>query len=111
MTHNNMVPFFGSSVKQNTRNLNDNESRLDSMNGSGSQRISKREVAPLFKPTGNMQWANGMPSTTDFIQSRINPSMYMNNVSPNQPIRVGPGLNQPGGVLGSGGFNAGMESP
>ena len=110
LTHNNMVPFFGSSVKQNTRNLNDNESRLDSMNGSGSQQITKREMAPLFKPQASMQWANGTPNTSDFIQSRMNPSMSMNNTKPWQEIHVGPGLNHPGGTLGSGGFNAGMEA-
>ena len=109
MKHNNMVPFFGASVKQNTRNLNNNESRLDNMIGTGSQFISKREMAPLFKPQKNMQWAHGTPNTSDFIQSRMNPSMSMNNVKPFQEIRVGPGLNQQGGVLGSGGYNAGME--
>ena len=108
--HNNMVPFFGSSVKQNLRNLNNNETRLDNLIGSGSQFIHKREIAPMFKPQANMQWTHGTPNTSDFIQSRINPSMSMKNVKPFQEIRVGPGLNEKGGVLGSGGFNAGMES-
>jgi hypothetical protein len=110
LKHNNMVPFFGSSVKQNTRALNNNESRLDNLNGSGSQIIHKKEIAPLFKPEENVQWGHGMPNQSDFIQSRVNPSMSMNNVKPFQEVRVGPGLNQSGGVLGSGGFNAGMEA-
>jgi hypothetical protein len=105
-----MVPFFGASVKQNTRDLNNNESRLDSLNGSGSQVIHKKEIAPLFKPEENMQWGNGMPNASDFIQSRVNPSMSMNNVKPFQEVRVGPGLNQKDGVLGTGGFNSGMEA-
>ena len=110
LKHNNMVPFFGSKVTQLTSNYNNNESRLDNMNGSGSQRISKREMAPLFKPEQNMQWAHGTPNTSDFIQSRINPSTSMANVKPFQEVRVGPALNQQDGVLGSGGFNSGMAA-
>lgn len=106
--HNNMVPFFGSSVKQNV-NIS-NENRLDSMNGSGSQYFSKREQAPLFKPEKNMEWGFGMPNTSDFMQSRVNPSLKMDNVKPFQEVRVGPGLNDKGGVLGTNGFNAGMEA-
>ena len=47
-----MVPFFGSSVKQRTVNLNSNESVLDNYNGTGSQVIHKREQAP-FAPQEN----------------------------------------------------------
>ena len=109
LKHNNMVPFFGSKVKQNF-NFNANEGILDNMNGSGAQYIKKQEIAPLFKPEENMQWGHGMPSTSDFVQSRINPSMSMANVKPFQELRVGPGLNQKDGVLGSSGFNSGMEA-
>ena len=93
-----------------TRDLNNNESRLDNLNGSGSQIIHKKEIAPLFKPEENMEWGHGMPNTSDFIQSRVNPSMSMNSVKPFQEVRVGPGLNQKDGVLGSGGFNSGLEA-
>jgi hypothetical protein len=108
MKHLNMQPFFGSKVKQNV-NIS-NESRMDNMVGSGSQQFSKKEVGRLFKPEENVQWGHGMPSTTTFVQSRMNPSMSMNNVKPFQELRVGPGLNQKEGVLGSGGFNSGMEA-
>lgn len=108
MKHLNMTPFFGSKVRQNIHTYD--ESRLDNMNGSGSQQFSKKEVGQLFKPQENMQWGHGMPSTTSFVQSRMNPSHSMNNVKPFQEIRVGPGLNQKDGVLGSGGFNSGMEA-
>ena len=107
LKHNNMVPFFGSKVKQS---LNYNEGILDNKNGSGAQFIKKQEIAPLFKPEENMQWGHGTPNTSDFVQSRMNPSMKMANVKPFQEIRVGPGLNQKDGVLGSGGFNSGMEA-
>lgn len=106
VTHNNMVPFFGSKVRQHNTN---HESRLDNMIGAGSQHFSKRSQAPLFKPEKNVQWGHGTPNTSNFIQSRMNPATSMNNVKPFQEIRVAPGLGQTGGgVLGNGGFNAGM---
>lgn len=109
-SHDNMQPFFGSKVKQSVSDHDSNENRLDNMIGTGSQQIRKQEQAPLFKPQQNMQWANGTPNTSDFMQSRMNPSMKMNNVKPFEEIRVGPGLDEKGGVLGSGGYNAGMQS-
>lgn len=107
MTHNNMVPFFGSKVHQTNKYT---ESTLDNLNGSGSQHFSKKEQAPLFSPEENMRWEHGTPNTSNFIQSRMNPSRQMNNVKPFQEVRVGPGLNQKDGVLGSGGFNSGLEA-
>lgn len=109
LKHNNMVPFFGSKVRHG-EDRNVNESRLDNMAGTGSQHFRKREQAPLFKPEENVQWGHGTPNASNFIQSRMNPSMSMANVKPFQEVRVGPGLNERGGVLGSGGFNSGMES-
>ena len=110
LKHNNMVPFFGSKVTQRTVGLNGNESILDSYSGSASQIIHKREQAPLFKPQKNMTYANGAPSYTDFLQSRVNPSMRMANVKPWEEVRVGPGLNKGYTSSGSDGFNAGMEA-
>lgn len=109
LKHNNMVPFFGSKVRH-SEDRNVNESRLDNMVGGGSQHFRKTEQAPLFKPEENVQHAHGMPNSSNFIQSRMNPSSSMANVKPFQEVRVGPGLKKNGGVLGSGGFNAGMES-
>lgn len=107
-SHNNMVPFFGSKVKQVVEN-NDTQ-RMDYTTGKGSLYMKKREQAPLFNMEENMNWVYGTPNQTDFIQSRINPSMNMSNVKPFQEVRVGPGLEQNGGVVGTGGFNAGMQS-
>lgn len=109
MTHNNMVPFFGSKVRHSS-DRNVNETRLDNMVGTGSQYFKKRSQGPLFKPEKNVQWGHGTPNASSFIQSRMNPSNKMSNVKPFQEIRVGPGLSDRGGVLGSSGFNAGMES-
>ena len=108
--HNNMQPFFGSNVKQSTDKLNSNENVLDNMQGSGSQLFSKKENAPLFKPEDNVSWNHGMPNHSSFIQSRMNPSMHMNNTKPWEEIRVAPGLDAGYNGEGKGGFNSGVMS-
>ena len=65
LKHNNMVPFFGSSVTQSTKGY---EGLLDSYSGAGSQKIEKVSQAPMFKPQKDMNWTNGMPSTTQYMQ-------------------------------------------
>jgi hypothetical protein len=106
--HNNMVPFFGSKTRSRNVNANANEATLDNYTGSGSQVIAKKEQAPLFSPGENYQWANGMPNSTDFIRSRVNPSNKMANVNPFEEQRVAPGLGLGYTTEGSGGFNSGM---
>lgn len=107
--HNNMVPFFGSKVK-GTDTDKYTSTILDNLNGSGSQMISKQENAPLFKPSDNVHWANGTPNTSDFIQSRQNSSLLLNNVTPFKKQSVAPGLNLGYTTEGSNGFNSGMEA-
>ena len=106
--HNNMVPFFGGNIRSRTVGANANESTLDNYIGSGSQSIAKKEQAPLFSPGENYQWANGMPNSTDFVRSRVNPSNRMTNVNPFEEQRVAPGLGLGYTTEGSGGFNSGM---
>lgn len=106
--HNNMVPFFRGSVRSRGASANSNEQLLDSYSGTGSQIITKKEQAPLFKPSENYQWANGAPNTTDFERSRMNPSMRMHNVKPFEEQRVGPGLGLGYTTDGVGGFNSGL---
>jgi hypothetical protein len=55
-----------------------------------------------------MQWAFGMPSATDFVQSRMNVGTKMSNVKPFEEIKVRPGLGRNG--ENSLGFNSGMMS-
>jgi hypothetical protein len=105
--HSNMVPFFGSNIRSSISSANSSESVLDNYTGSGSQFISKREVAPLFKPQENEQWAHGAPNNSEFFQSRVNPSMKMSNVNPFEQKMVAPGLGLGYTTEGSGGFNAG----
>jgi hypothetical protein len=108
--HNNMVPFFGGKIKGATVDMNVSESALDNMQGQGSQHIKKQEQSPLFQPHQNLQYANGAPNASDFIQSRVNPSMRMANVKPWEEQRVAPGLNKGFTNDGGAGFNSGMES-
>jgi hypothetical protein len=106
--HNNMVPFFGSHIRSRHVNENTNESVLDNYVGSGSQTITKKEVAPLFAPSENQQWAHGAPNMTDFYQSRVNPSMRMANVKPFADEKVAPGLGLGYTTQGADGYNSGM---
>lgn len=109
-THNNMQPFFGGTIKQPRTMPRGNESRLDNMSGAGSQYIKKSEKAPLFEPRPDAHWANGTPSSTDFVQSRQVAPMSRNNETPWESIQVGPGLNGGYDNKGTGGFNSGMGS-
>lgn len=108
--HNNMTPFNGGKVRGRVYNIEQSESMLDQLAGQGSQQVRKVEQAPLFQPQEHMQWSHGMPNQSDFLQSRVNPSMKIHNVKPFDSIQVAPGLNQGYGVAGSGGLNAGMEA-
>ena len=108
--HNNMTPYFGAKIRGATADANLSESIMDNMQGSGSQMFRKKEVAPLFKPQDNVQWAYGAPNQSDFYQSRVNPSLRMSNVKPWEEQVVAPGLNQGFTSSGSGGFNSGMEA-
>tara|TARA_B100001063_G_scaffold244151_3_gene276290 strand:- start:3455 stop:5263 length:1809 start_codon:yes stop_codon:yes gene_type:complete len=108
--HNNMVPFFGSKIRGNTLDYKANESILDNMVGSGSQTIEKKENAPLFKPTDNIQYANGAPNMNDFFQSRVNQSNKISNVKPWKEQQVAPGLKASNdiGDNSNPGYNSGL---
>ena len=103
-----MVPFFGSHSRTNRTDANVTEGLMDNYTGAGSQILTKKESAPLFNPNENYQWAYGMPETSDFIRSRINPSMSMANVKPFAEQQVGPGLAAGYGTEGVGGYNSGL---
>jgi hypothetical protein len=108
--HNNMAPFFGAKIRGRTADANVQESVLDTMNGAGSQWVSKSETAPLFKPQENYNYVYGTPNTSDFMQSRQMPSSNMANVKPWEEVHVAPGLDDGYTDVGSGGFNSGMNA-
>jgi len=109
--HNNMVPFFGSKVRGATVDRNVSEGIMDHLQGSGSQYKRKTERAPLFKPQRNLGYSSGAPNTTEFMMSRMNPSMKMANVKPWDEEKVAPGLNLGYTTSSSGsGYNAAVEA-
>jgi len=103
-THNNMVPFFRGSVKQNIGD-EANRSILDTMTGAGYDQIEKREQAPLFdphrEPTGNI---NGLESFTNFAQDRVISSTNRAFEKPTESVMVGPGIKQGYSSLPIGGY-------
>jgi hypothetical protein len=103
-THNNMVPFYRGSLKQNMTDTG-NRSMLDDHVGAGSLQFSKREQAPLFdphrEPTGNI---TGMESVTSFMQDRVVAPTSRAGELPVEQVRVGPGLAQGYSSLPTGGF-------
>ena len=109
MKHNNMQPFFGSSVKQQTLEYNKHEGILDTKTGDGSLLKKKEEIAPLFSPHDNISWNYGTPNYNDVMQSRINPSLRHNNEKPFEQVQVAPSsMRTEDNTSGTGGFNSGM---
>tara|TARA_Y100000389_G_C17459346_1_gene520502 strand:+ start:1758 stop:3575 length:1818 start_codon:yes stop_codon:yes gene_type:complete len=110
--HQNMVPFFGSKVTQPSADTLDSaqqgQALLDYSQGNGSQINRKVEMAPFFKPQDNVQYTSGIPTHTDFYQSRVLPSQRIANVLPWEQEKVAPGLGLGYTTQGSGGFNSGM---
>ena len=102
--HNNMQPFFGGRIKQNTA-ASANTGILDAFNGGGSTQIKKREVENMFEasraPFGN---PFGMEDNTDFFQSRVQDPIARNGERPFEPIKVGSGIGERYGITGKGGF-------
>ena len=109
--HNNMVPFFGPKVTQNTQAAA-NSSILDSYAGTGSDYFQKREVSSFYDVVPGQGLPFGNQNESDFYQSRMVAGMNMKNVSPIERTYVAPGVNDGYNNLGSGGyqqFNATQE--
>ena len=106
-THNNMVPFFGGSIKQNI-NENASSTRLELFTGNSSLDIPKEETTPMFSSQQNNIY--GLPTRSDDLSQRYNASNKQQGVPLTQPTRVGPGLGQGFTSEGSGGFQEDIES-
>lgn len=104
-THQNMVPFYGGSVKQNMAPTR-NQSILDKFTGNDSLQIEKREVETMFD-TGKTPYGApyGLEMKSEFVSDRIVASRNRAGERPFEPTRVAPGIGQGGGALGSGGFH------
>ena len=101
--HNNMVPFFGGTVKQNV-DEKANNTLLENFTGNINYYEEKKEIGPFFAAENNIRNPYGMASFTSWEQNRYIPSKIMNNVGPVEQVRVGPGLNQGYTAQPSGGF-------
>ena len=103
-THQNMVPFYGGSVKQNMTPTR-NQSVLDKFTGNDSLQIEKREVETMFD-TGKTPYGSpyGLEMKSEFVSDRIVASRNRAGERPFEPTRVAPGIGQGGGALGYGGF-------
>ena len=91
--HNNMEPFFGSSIKQNMRE-DANKTLLESFTGSNPTYKHKKEVKNMFalQKTHDIQ---GLPTQMNREEERytMGVSKLKDNVLPFEQKRVTPGLN------------------
>lgn len=101
--HNNMVPFFGSGIKQNM-NENMNQTLLEKYTGEDrSTRIAKTEQVNFADIQRNAYThENNQGYLAEYDRMEVPKSM--NNVSPTEQVRVGPGTKRDDLVQGSGGF-------
>ena len=103
-THQNMVPFFRGTPKQNMSDTA-NRNILDNFTGGSYFSQQKREQGALFEP---MKTPTGVPFgseiATDYMQDRIVAPTNRAGERPVEPIRVGPGLGKGFTSFGSGGY-------
>ena len=102
--HNNMVPFFGGTVKQNV-SANGFASVVERHTGVSAVEQRKEPVAAMFAPEKNVGYVHGAPSVPEDLRNiRYNPSNYRQGEKPMYEERVGPGLNKGFTAQPSGGF-------
>lgn len=101
--HNNMVPFFGSTVKQNM-DENSNRTVMENFTGNSDTHFDKKEVKYLFEPEANVGNPFGMNNLDGYNYERYIVSNLRNNEKPVEEVRVGPGLNKGYTWKPSGGF-------
>ena len=103
-SHNNMTPFFGGSVKQNTYEFA-NQPILELYTGTDKLDTKKKETEPFFKPSKNINNVYGTQINTEKILNRYLPSQKKKNEFPIEKVIVGPGLNNGYTNIPSGGFH------
>ena len=92
-THNNMQPFFGSTIKQN---LDEFSTRgiMENFTGTNDNYQKKQEQKPFFQPQKNMANVYGSQNLDGYMLDRYHVSTYRENETPIEKIQVGPGLNK-----------------
>jgi hypothetical protein len=101
--HNNMVPFYGGSIKQS---MDDKSNRvlLENFTGITDLQKNKCETASFYDLTKDVTNVNGMKSQDDFYKDRIVAPTIRNNEFPIPQTKVGPGLGQGYNSAPAGGF-------
>jgi len=124
--HNNMVPFYGGSVKQSmagtgvkSGNYTDGvdvnsgfddttpyQNKLNFFTGMDDTYLHKRETGPLYSPAEQQEgWVHGMPAFRP-DDDRYTQSMFIrNDLAPCEQEMVGPGMDIGADVPASGGFH------
>ena len=92
-THNNMIPFFGGSIRQNTEPFA-NSSVLLNHNGTDDLYKTKTEVKSFFEQCQDVGNVNGMDNKNDYYRERMVAPTVKNNVFPIPQVKVGPGVNR-----------------
>ena len=113
--HNNMQPFFGSTVKNVWGG--DNQALIERFTGAPGVANSqpKREVPALFAPEERTQATNvyGNQNYADILQGRLDNMNLVNNVRANElpfeQVRVGPGVGQGYTAAPAGGFGQNQD--
>ena len=88
--HNNMEPFFGGSVKQNT-NIDANRTNLEHLTGTNPVYFHKKENKRFFPLVKDPFAVGGLPTSSNRETSRYIPSISRQNTLPFNQIRVAPG--------------------
>uniref|UniRef100_A0A6C0IYR5 DUF5899 domain-containing protein n=1 Tax=viral metagenome TaxID=1070528 RepID=A0A6C0IYR5_9ZZZZ len=99
--HNNMSPYFGGSIKQNTYEKS-NEPILDLHTGNNRYAFKKEEKKPMFELKN--QDVNGTPNYNGVLKNRYIASNKKTNELPIEQQLIGPGLNNGFNNKPTGGF-------
>ncbi len=103
--HNNMVPFFGGSIKQNMDDRSPTATALlENFTGNIINYRKKSEIGPMFDPQNNVGNVYGAQNLSDYNRERYVVSNLRNNESPTEKVYIGPGLNQGYTAEPNGGF-------
>lgn len=101
--HNNMQPFFGSTVKQNLGEYSNN-SIMENFTGKQNFYRKKSEIPQMFNPEANISNPYGMSNLSGYQRNRYIASNKRTNEAPTEKIYVGPGLDKGYTWKPSGGF-------